>query len=204
MSNIHVLIKILINKISFYKKLKNTPDHKLKEYALFEKYPFYMSTIDEIIIGKKQFDLKAKNLIIRHFTSENRAKSIISSKMIFGRDGNQAAHFELYNTNHGGAIETKVTMYYEWIGPQKCVSAKHKEGIANILFHVSPLDHVKVSDTGDRRWESRIYPGTQRGLYLVGVYCSNGNSFIRFEKPLEISVVPEKEFYANGYSCYDD
>jgi hypothetical protein len=191
-------------KLDYTQSFWSTPNHQMKDYLLYEKYPFSFCSISDYLGNKPRFNLNSGTLFMEHETSAKRAKSIIFSQMIFGRDMNQAAHFELLHKRGNAVAQTGVTMIFEWRGMQKSVPAVHDEGIPNILFHVCASWEDKVGDEGQGHWESRLYPGTNKGLFLHGVYCHNTESFICFENPISISVVSEKKFQEEGYCFFDD
>jgi len=191
-------------KLDYIKLFWNTPSHQIKNYLLYEKYSFSFCSLKDYLSNKPRFNLNAKTLFMEYETSEKRAKSIMLSQMIFGRDINQAAHFELLGKRGNAVAQTGVTMIFEWQGEQKSVPTVHKDGIPNILFHVCASWDVSVADNGQGHWESRLYPGTNNGLFLHGIYCHYTNSFICFDNPISISVVTERKFQESGnYFFYD-
>lgn len=193
-----------IIKFFYYVRQNKSLDHTLKKFDLYRDHEFIVEKPSKLVSDRDRFNLDAKNIIIEHVTSKSRAESIIKSKMMFGRDINQAAHFEIYN-KHGNAVAAQgITMYFQWHGTQKCVPARHDEGIPNILFHVCSDWDREVQSDGSGHWESRVYPGTSKGLFLIGVYCSMSESYLRFKQPFEISIVTENEFRGNGFYFFDD
>ncbi|WP_457747620.1 hypothetical protein [Sulfurimonas sp.] len=193
-----VCIDIIKDK-KIEKQLAMMPDCSLKSIQLYKLVPFSVVNLSTTINLKyTSFDFSSKEFELRHRTSIESAFSIIKTKLMYGQDGNQAAHFEHVKGSRNCAAREGVYMYFKWNGEQKNVKCTHiHEEKPNILFHVSAFDYSFIDEkTGNGYWESRIYPETLNGLSLIGLSSyEDSHSMILFDKPVNISIITKRQTF---------
>jgi hypothetical protein len=198
------MIKRIKNKIQdiktdykINKKLKMMNDHKFKELDLYKNNPF--TIVDASLIfdfNYTSYDFNSEDFELQHRTSLRFALGIVNTKLMFGTDVNEAAHFEGIKGSNNSSYKSGVIIYFRWKGPQESVRPTHKEE-ENKLFHVGVHDYSDIEENGRGYWESRIYPGTKSGLELIGLASdSNNKNLLLFDEPINISIIRKKEFDA--------
>lgn len=202
--------KIILHfqKINRLKKIKNhlktMPNNPLKsaELYLYKKYTI-VNTESEFNMKNIQLELNKEYFEMRHRTSLKAALSIIVNNAMYGTDGNNGAHFEPLNGSFNRSVKDEVILYFKWYGRQDNVYASHRDKeVENILVHVSKYDYSLIDETNLKNyWESRLYPGTNKNLHLIGIstFYSPSN-MLKFNKPIPISIYHKND--KNNHSKY--
>ena len=197
-------IKIKIQEIKTnYKikqKLKMMDKHEFKDLDLYKNNPFTIVDANGMFnFNYTSYDFSSEDFELRHRTSFRFALGIVNTKLMFGTDGNEGAHFEGIKGSVNSAYKEGAIVYFKWKGLQESVRPTHKEE-KNKLYHVGAHDYSDIEENGKGYWESRIYPGTKSGLELVGLASeSNDRNLLLFDEPINISIVRKKEFDAQYY-----
>lgn len=184
------------------KILDKMPECPLKTLDMYKIAPFEIYKTRTVInMDYKSFDFSSEYFELRHRTSFERAVSIIQSKMMFGTDGNEGAHFELLTGSINLAAEDGVLLYFTWRGEQANVPALNHQKRKNVLCHVCAHEKRIDENTGDGYWESRIYPGTHKGLHCIGMSPkSDPETILRFNEPVPIAITTKDEFASSQKS----
>jgi len=168
--------------------------HELKSKELYELAPFTISSLDKHFdLNYHKFDFNSEYFGLQHHTSIERAISIITTTVMYGLDGNQAAHFMPLKLQPIGAAKNSTILYFRWYGKQINTGAADIVK-ANILHHVCSFDS-QIKITGEGYWESRLYPKTDEGLFLVALASSNNpDNILLFDEKIKISITTKQNF----------
>lgn len=183
-------IKNFLQKYNYDKKetFLNFFKKESLNYSLINNKLFY-----EYFYPKNQFDfassIKNDFTYLQHRTSLERALNIIYDKSMFGCDYNQGTHFETPLGSGNCADAKGVTMYFKWIGTQEIVNCNHdyRKAKENILYHVSFSEYIFYPENISY-WESRIYPGCNKGLYFIGMKFPNSEKILILDDFLPINI----------------
>lgn len=181
-------------------------------FNLYQKHPFTIKQneknafdFDCIGITPPHYFINTDKIkcYLNHITDLTSILSILEHNKMYGSDANQGTHFNVSDDKAIATYNKGAVMFFEWNGPQQFAgSGEYEKQIPDVLTFVSPLTSLSGYSKqhtyfGFNCWETRLYPGTNKGLSLLGFSFtySNETFTITFHNPVDsIEIVKHQDF----------